>query len=39
MNELTKASKSDDIEGVILLITYSWYSVKEWNVTNTYYER
>ena len=36
---LEEAEREDDVEGVVLLMTFPWFSAREWNVTSTFYEK
>jgi hypothetical protein len=40
LNEtLEEAAREDSVEGVVILMTFPWFSGREWNVTSTFYEK
>jgi hypothetical protein len=36
---LEEAASYDNVEGVVLTMTFPWYSAREWNETSTLYEK
>lgn len=37
--EIKEAASSTEIEGVLIIVGYPWYSKREWNKNSTFYQK